>query len=296
MMKRIFLVATVILVLVLSIVSCTPTPATAPTTAPPTSEYPADISGQVIIPHKVIGEPPELRLADGLIRWIIHVRVKNKSYENRVTSDSHGWKIIVKHNEYLAEHHTVAWGSPSTMSVPSGQIGETVLRFVVPSTLRLSGDAKLCYIGQEPYSYGKLTAGDKVAAYDWSSKKVVTEEEKPEEQPTESYVVYKGPYSGSYTKDLKTIEHWTGSDKRIVEFNAGKSPLVINYGYTKTSEIKSMFQIAVQSEKGNIYPVIGSDFWQVIMNNGEILEGTGTYKIKVTSSGCDWWIKIGVEP
>ncbi|OGO22997.1 MAG: hypothetical protein A2144_12425 [Chloroflexi bacterium RBG_16_50_9] len=50
-----------------------------------------------------------------------------------------------------------------------------MIRFPVPDTLKVS-DAKLCYQGEEPYSYGKLTGGDMVAVYDWDLKKAVPEE------------------------------------------------------------------------------------------------------------------------
>lgn len=264
---------------------------------PPASKYPADISGYVTVAEKVkcltaIAVPPN---RDSDIFWIVGVLVKNNAYSDPVEASFQtsykGWVITASDKVYRPR----ACGSKTEpLSLALGQTGQFMLHFSVPQSLQIS-DAQICYQGQEPYSYGKLTGGDKVAAYDWDLKKVVAEE-RPEEQPIETYVVYKGPLSGSYTKDLKTVEHWTGSDKIIVEFYADKSPLVINYGYTRTSEIKSTLHISIQSEKGNIYPLIGSEIWQVIMNNGKILEGAGGYKIKVTSSGCDWWIKIGLEP
>ena len=265
--------------------------------SPPSSEYPADISGHVTIAEKVIAkydrnkpDTMELTPLEGEIYWIIDISVKNKAYENAVTASYKDWKIVADDKVYDPQKPFADIWPSTDMSVPVGGTGETTIRFPVPKTLNVSS-AKLCYEGQEPYSYGKLSGGDKVAVYDWDLKKVVA----TSETLVETYVVYKGPITGSYTMLLRTIQRFTGDGNRVLEFSTDKSPLVINYGYTETSNIKSTFDVAVQSDKGSIYPVIGSNFWQVIMKNGTVLEGVGRYRIEVTASGCDWWIKVGVE-
>ena len=65
--------------------------------------------------------------------------------------------------------------TPEFMSVSKGQTGSTIFLFEAPD-INLD-DAQICYRGQEPYSFGKLIGGDRVAVYDWDLKKVAQEVE-----------------------------------------------------------------------------------------------------------------------
>lgn len=156
--------------------SQTPTPQ-----SPPASKYPADIIGHVTItetvkakypsgPHK--GETMEMTPLEGQIFWIADISVKNKFYEDAVTASSSHWKILVDDKGYEVPRPFTGIQSAYPLSVPMGETGKTTIRFSVPDTLKVSS-AKLCYQGQEPYSYGKLTSGDKVAVYDWDLKRAV---------------------------------------------------------------------------------------------------------------------------
>jgi len=263
-----------------------------PATSTPASKYPADISGRVTIAEKFILFGRENPPSQNEVFWLVDISVKNKAYEHAVTADYKEWAIVAGGEVYQVAAILRVIEDPSSsmtpsMNVPSGHTGGTTIGFEVPSSLKVS-DAQICYRGQAPHSYGILTGGDKVVAYDWDSKKSVTEEEKPEEQPTESYVVREKYGRGSYNMDLKTVEYWEGEDSREIRFQATKSPLVINYGYIQTSELRATFIIEIQ---GGIYQF--TSMWGSI--NGAVLEGTGEYVIKVQSSGCKWWIKIGVE-
>lgn len=146
---------------------------------PPSSEYPADISGHVIIAEKVIvkydrnkPDTMELTPSEDQIYWIIDISVKNKAYENAVTASYKDWKIVADDKVYDCPKPVADIWPSTDMSVPVGGTGETTIRFRVPKTLNVSS-AKLCYEGQEPYSYGKLSGGDKVAVYDWDSQTVI---------------------------------------------------------------------------------------------------------------------------
>lgn len=111
----------------------------------------------------------------------------------------------------------------------------------------------------------------------------------------EPYVVYRGIVGGSYVKNLTTIGRWTGSTSKTFEFNIDKSPAVINFGCTPTSQIRTNLDISMQGPPSSYYPRVGNDIWQVVMTNGEVLEGIGKYAFKVTASGCNWSVKIGRE-
>jgi hypothetical protein len=139
---------------------------------PPASEYPADISGHVTIAEKVkhstvIAVPPN---SDSNIFWIVDISVKNNTYSDPVEASLEtgygGWRINTNDKVYYPR------ASDEELSIALGQTGQFVLYFEVPRSLQIN-DAQICYQGQEPYSYGELTGGDKVAAYDWYLKRVV---------------------------------------------------------------------------------------------------------------------------
>lgn len=152
---------------------------------PPVSTYPADISGQVIIAQKVIakyqseslaGETMEMNPLEGQIYWIVDISVKNKSYESEVMANHTHWKIVADDNIYDAQRPFMSIQPAYPMTVPMGETGETIIRFPVKDTLQIS-EAKICYQGQEPYSYGNLVGGERVAVYDWDLKTVIEEPE-----------------------------------------------------------------------------------------------------------------------
>jgi len=115
-----------------------------------------------------------------MIYWIVDIAVKNKSYEQPVTDRQ--WTIIAGDEEYKAHGSIGEIGSSYPMTVMAGETGATIVRFAVPDTLKVS-DAKLCYQGQQPYSFGRLTGGDKVAGYDWGLKTVATKVVTPPIEP-----------------------------------------------------------------------------------------------------------------
>lgn len=150
---------------------------------PTASEYPADISGHVIIAEKVIAkydrnkpDTTELTPLEGQIYWIVDISVKNKAYENAVTASYKDWKIVADDKVCDSQKPFMDIWPSTAMSVLVGDTGETTIRFPVPDTLEVSS-AKLCYQGQEPYSYGNLSGGDRVAAYDWDNKTIIEEPE-----------------------------------------------------------------------------------------------------------------------
>jgi len=105
------------------------------------------------------------------------------------------------------------------------------------------------------------------------------------------------------TKSLNTIESWEGSESTILEFTTNKSPVVVNGTYTATSTIASTFEMFYQG--GINGPKIGSVSWSKpfypsylgLPNNMQtmVLEGIGTFRLKVTAAAAEWQIKVGQE-
>ncbi len=178
--RRIYAIQIILsLAIVIGLVtSCAVPSATSPPSAiptPPTSKYPADISGRVTIAEKVraataIAVAPN---KENHVFWIVDVSVKNVAYSEAVVVSPElgykGWEIVAGNEVYMPRLS----GTPERASIALGQTGQFMLHFSIPKTLQIS-DAQICYQGQEPYSYGKLTGGDRVVAYDWDLKKAVT--------------------------------------------------------------------------------------------------------------------------
>ncbi len=100
---------------------------------------------------------------------------------------------------------------------------------------------------------------------------------------------------------LEVIQSFTGNNTKIVDFKVDKSPIVVTWEKTVTSNIQSSFDIYWQSEVDKGY---GTDYWTSQLNMGFsftgdtphlTLEGTGKYRLKIESSGCTWKVTVGVE-
>ena len=110
----------------------------------------------------------------------------------------------------------------------------------------------------------------------------------------EQYAVF----GQSSYENLYTMQSWSGTNDEVLSFSSNETPMVINFGYTPTSNIASSLDIEYQGGNHSgaiVNATVGGLLWVPIFRNGTIIEGTGAFKIKVTSSGCNWWIKIGVE-
>jgi hypothetical protein len=177
-----------LMILCFLVVGCEKLPATSTTKSSLTetaSTYPADISGHVTIPEYLhIRNMSDRSAVADQVFWVVDISIKNISYERSVTSDYENWYITVGDEIYLLEGgltqllHLRDKTTIDNMDITLGHTGQTTICFSVPDTLNVS-DARLCYRGQEPFSYGKLTGGDVVAVYDWDLKKAVPEEAKP---------------------------------------------------------------------------------------------------------------------
>jgi hypothetical protein len=178
-MKRSLLISILVIIptLLVSVFSACETLLNQPV-LPTNSGYSADIIGNVIITEKVIWDGSEMTLPErlGKISWIVEIQVRNVAYDKPISES--GWKISVGDELIGGGGGLGDFSGAVPMNVLKGQTGETIIRFIIPSTWNID-NAKLCYAGQEPTSYGKLTGGKKVAYYDWESKTPVVQEKQP---------------------------------------------------------------------------------------------------------------------
>jgi len=112
-----------------------------------------------------------------------------------------------------------------------------------------------------------------------------------------------GGGKGTY-QTLYTDKSWTGSLSKKISYHPSQAPWVVNAGYTPTSKLGSKFEIYVWKELGN---GIQESATEIFGRNGTfkdangndltamVVEDIGNYTIDITASGCDWWVKIGVE-
>jgi hypothetical protein len=100
---------------------------------------------------------------------------------------------------------------------------------------------------------------------------------------------------------LETKGSWQGNTLQDLHFNATKSPWVLNSGYKITSQIESHFQINIRlASETDPFATMRHIDWDRFENTGTginlIGTTTGEFIIMVDSSGCEWWVKVGVEP
>ena len=143
------------------------------------SEHPAEIIGDVIIPEYLCSGNSIIwnSEGEGKVFWIIEITVRNNSYEKVISDDSNSWQIEAGNEIYplgealMGSLHYRDLNFPDEGKIAMGQSGDITVCFSVPDTLEIC-NATLCYMGQEPYSFGELTGGEMVEAYDWNSKTI----------------------------------------------------------------------------------------------------------------------------
>jgi len=135
----------------------------------------------------------------------------------------------------------------------------------------------------------------------WEQKD--SDAEIPEEQrEIEAYVVPFG-YMGRRIEYMRltTISRWEGNESRTIKYTAPQSPWVVNARCTSTSQIGSKFEVYVW-EKEEIAPGVRQGAVDLTGRQGVydgltalVVEQSGEFIIEVQASGCEWWLKVGVE-
>jgi len=144
------------------------------------SEYPAEISGHVTIADKVRAATaiPVAPNKENHVFWVVDFSVRNVAYSEAMVVSAElgykGWEIVAGGQDYVPR----SAGTPESASIALGETGQFKLCFSVPNNLQVN-DTRICYLGQEPYSYGKLTGGDWIEAYDWDLRKPIVGYEGP---------------------------------------------------------------------------------------------------------------------
>jgi hypothetical protein len=131
----------------------------------------------------------------------------------------------------------------------------------------------------------------------------------------EAYWVSNVDYAGKWMM-LETVDSWEGqNESRDIFFKADEAPWVVNVGCSETSQIQSSFRVMVQTEEQyatSTFP-FESPFYLTLFDSEDgvvwldenptdviagrtVCEVTGDCVISVFASGCEWWVKVGVEP
>jgi hypothetical protein len=280
--------------------------------SPPSSEYPADIIGHVTIAETVVveGRTKEIELSaiGDRVWWIVDVVVKNKDYERPITAtwnsslsmpvgEEHWiWSIMIDGKVWSGLERLDLF-SPAPMSISKGQTGRTIFLFEAPNID--PSDAQICYRGQEPYSYGELTGGDMVVAYDWDSQKALVET-----QTSEEWYVVPGEHFETTTQQLRTVARWSGTESRAINFTIDKSPWVINAQKEIISSLGYNFDYIVFTEDEYRVPKDALGLYmahEFVMqtrfrsSDHYLVMQSGKFVICVYASGVHWELKVGVE-
>jgi hypothetical protein len=177
-----------------------------------TSTYPADISGHVTITQKIVtGNVEAAPIPVDQVWWVVEILVNNKKYQQPVTNaldisnpfpkgvtPSTLWVIVYKEKVWSG---TIF--ASTLVSISKGETGKMFRAF--PSPDINPSDAQICYQGQEPYSYGKLTNGNRILSYDWTNKTVAQASASPKKTPMEVATV-KNIWVGFFGHDFIAAE------------------------------------------------------------------------------------------
>ncbi|MCX6009026.1 MAG: hypothetical protein NTW48_03135 [Chloroflexi bacterium] len=269
------------------------------TTTSPVSSF-ANVNGQVIIAEKLqaltaIPIPPNPNNNEEVF-WIVKVTFKNLSYSNPIVirwdKCYDGW-VIIGRGEVYKPNCVGSITSDSSFNVGQGQSGEFTFNIIVPRSLTID-KAKICYQGQEPFSYGTLSGGEAVLAYDWESKSEI-------KHPFDDFIV------AGKNMQLRTIASWNGSETTHIRFESNKSPWVVNWRYEKASEIGSKFDIFVITEAiyerldvrdvpvAGLFGIFADVAWAPDKYGSIVVPQAGNFVIVVEASGLNWQVKVGVE-
>jgi hypothetical protein len=109
---------------------------------------------------------------------------------------------------------------------------------------------------------------------------------------------------GIKTIQLKTIYSWKGTGNKALEFSTSP-PSVVNYAYSNTNNIANAFDWGIQGGNSSAFAEIWSSWWDKPMSperasgnytfGSIVLSDTGKYELKITSTGCNWFVKIGTN-
>jgi len=285
-------------------------PASSPLSPPPSS-YPVDIIGRVTIANSITGDTKGKTEPTTYVKefWIVQTSIRNKAYKFPVKSTDI-WIVGAESNPnsfvgQLIPTSLLSNLIQSPVTILKGQSGEMMLCFGVSTRGLNPSDYQIGLKGswmKGQDSYGKLVNSNVIAeVYDWDSQKVVQAGKRmlPATEPTEETFTIQGyvsqPFGQGKNITLKLIKSETGDRTKVIDFKTDKSPALVVYGYTPTSQISS--NIMLWYQVGDTY---GSDVWTTPFippwrSQVFPIEGYGKIKLKVESSGCNWWVKIGVE-
>jgi len=275
-------------------------------TSPPASEYPADISGHVTIAERLRSHGLPISPEEDKAFWVVDISVKNNGYEHAVTLYEE-WRVVAGGEVYpIAEVMKVLKLSP--LNVLVGQTGQTTICFSVPDSLTLS-QAQICYKGQEPYSYSKLTGGDKVTVYDWDLKKAVAPSvEVPTGVVWNKYWVlelHSTSWSGDTVKVKLSVEY-KGNRPQLFGWTQDKQPfgfdepmeLVCSDKYGKQFQSIEWKKQAEEFEKflfkGDLTAGVKRPFYYKEFYPGEKVSGTLEYTVNPLST--DIYLVVDTGP
>jgi len=258
-----------------------------------TSKYPANLSGRVTICEKMRLDGSPILIPSGnplYVFWVVGISVKNVSYAQPIASAETmswftDWQIVSNNVSYAQS--ILPFCDPGSFNIPPGHSSQLNLVFSVPRTVAVE-DAQICYKGQAPNSFGKLTEANTVVAYDWVNKSAMAVTPTP---AIETYLVHGASMIDVFRyMQLKTLASWQGTSSKTISFTATQVPCIINYGWTATSAISSSVDV-LACDKNNICPLpFGKKgIWTIE------LDTAGKYTIQVDAVGAQWWVKIGVE-
>ena len=140
---------------------------------PPSTSYPVDIEGTVIVTRSVIinGQLNSVGLQSQYLWWIVRLSIRNKE-QISIADNEYTWQMLSKNDTSLPNSLIKVWDCTTSDILP-GQTGTWVLEYYAPINSD-PNDYQIEFISTNPFSIGNLTFNElPVNYYDWDTQKVL---------------------------------------------------------------------------------------------------------------------------
>jgi hypothetical protein len=127
-------ILSMVLILSLSMTSCVQSESSFWSTYIPKSSYQVDIIGYATVVDEVIANGTEVLPPSEEDFWVLHLKIRNKSFQSPVAANS-SWAVILEGEPFNTGGVSVDFAESTPVSITSGETGELMLCCLAPLEL-----------------------------------------------------------------------------------------------------------------------------------------------------------------
>ena len=165
-------ILSMVLILSLSMSSCVQSESSFWSTYIPKSSYQVDIIGYATVVDEVIANGTEVLPPSEEDFWVLHLKIRNKSFQSPVAANS-SWAVILEGEPFNTGGVSVDFAESTPVSITSGETGELMLCCLAPTGIKPYQCQISLWNGQNAISYGSITDTNiEVGIYNWDLQKI----------------------------------------------------------------------------------------------------------------------------